>query len=229
MQSITEGDIIETKPRIEYQGNKPSNRYDISVLASYILHLLNWFLIWLMHMGDLDDSCRYERLRKSDSSPNSASSSSPEMIHEGYQRRFTTDSSCEVIHKGAGIGWGGGRGKVNDTSNTSKHIGSIERVILPSSSFAKQESSVGKCHSNLVSSSCNQNEQLRPHGGAQSRNAQQQSIQFGSPPTHQGRGHHGSTVSPTYSWKHSSATSSVQGSGRSQHVQDSSVEESGSH
>jgi hypothetical protein len=60
-------------------------------------------------------------------------------------------------------------------------------------------------------------------------NVQQQSIQFGSPPTHQGRGHHGSTVSPTYSWKHGSATSSVQGRGRSQHVQDSSVEESGSH
>jgi hypothetical protein len=205
-----------------------------------------------MHLGDLDDSCRlqYERCRKSDSSPNSASSSSPKMIHEGHQRRFTTDSSCEVIHKGAGIGWGGGRGKVNDTSNTSKHIESRERIILPSSSFAEQKSSVsnwdgGKCYSSLVSSSCNLNEQLRPHGGAQSMNdnfwpsrngvrygtdnVQQQSIQFGSPPTHQGRGHHGSTVSPTYSWKHGSATSSVQGRGRSQHVQHSPVEESGSH
>jgi hypothetical protein len=91
-----------------------------------------------MHLGDLDDSCRlqYERCRKSDSSPNSASSSSPKMIHEGHQRRFTTDSSCEVIHKGAG------RGKVNDTSNTSKHIESRERVILPSSSFAEQKSAV---------------------------------------------------------------------------------------
>jgi hypothetical protein len=184
MQSITEGDIIEAEPRHEYKGTKPSNRYDISVLAYYILHVLNWFLIWLMHMGDLDDSCRYERCRKSDSSSNSASSSSPKMIHEGYQRRFTTDSSCEVIHKGAGIGWGAGRGKVNDTSNTSKH-------------FAELESSVGKCQSSLVGSSCNQNEQLRPHGGAQ----------FRAPPSHQGRGQHGSTVSPTSSWKHGSATS----------------------
>ncbi|KAE8037370.1 hypothetical protein FH972_009962 [Carpinus fangiana] len=220
IKSITDGDIIETKLWHEYQGNKPSNRL------------------------------QYERCRKSDSSPNFASSSSPKMIHEGHQRRFTTDSSCEVIHKGAGIGWGAGRGKVNDTSNTSKHIESIERVILPSSSFAEQKSSVsnwdgGKCYSSLVSSSCNLNEQLRPHGGAQSMNdnfwpsrngvrygtdnVQQQSIQFESPPTHQGWGHHGSIVSPTYSWKHSSATSSMHGRGRSQHVQDSSVEESGSH
>ncbi|XP_059430814.1 5'-3' exoribonuclease 3-like isoform X2 [Corylus avellana] len=205
IKSITEGDITETKLWHEYQGNKPSNRL------------------------------QYETC---------------DLKHEGYQRRFSTDSSCEVIHKGAGIGWGGGRGKVNDTSNTSKHIESRERVILPSSSFAQQKSSVssldaGKCYGNLVSSSCNLNEQLRPHGGAQSMNdnfwlsrngvrygtdnVQQQRIQFGSPPTHQGRGHHGSTVSPTYSWKHSSATSSVQGRGRSQHVQHSSVEESGSH
>ncbi|XP_059430201.1 5'-3' exoribonuclease 3-like [Corylus avellana] len=129
-----------------------------------------------------------------------------DLKHKGYQRRFSTDSSCEVIHKVAGIGWGGGRGKVNDTSNTSKHIESRERVILPSSSFAQQKSSVSSLD-----------------------NVQQQRIQFGSPPTHQGRGHHGSAVSPTSSWKHSSATSSVQGPGRSQHVQHSSVEESGSH
>ncbi|XP_059429545.1 5'-3' exoribonuclease 3-like isoform X2 [Corylus avellana] len=159
-----------------------------------------------------------------------------DLIHEGYHRRFTTDSCSELVHKVGGIGWGAGRGKVNDTSNTSKHIESRERVILPSSSFTQQKSPVsswdaGKCYSSLVSSSCNLDEQLslRPHGGAQSRNVQQQRIQFGAPPSHQGRGHHDTTVSPTYSWKHSSATSSVQGRGRSRHVQHPSVEESGSH
>jgi hypothetical protein len=185
----------------------------------------------------LDDSCRLQN-------------EACDLIHEGYHRRFTTDSYSELVHKVGGIGWGAGRGKVNATSNTSKHFESRERVILPSSSFAEQKSSVsswdaGQCYSSLVSSSCNLNELLRPHGGAQSMNhnfgpsrdgvrygtdnVQQQRIQFGSIPTHQGRGHHGSTVSPTYSWKHSSATSSVQGRGRSQHVQHSSVEESGSH
>jgi hypothetical protein len=189
---------------------------------------------------------QYERCRKAYSSTDSASSISPKMIHEGYQSRFTTDSSSEVIYKGAGVGWGAGRGKVNDTSNINKHIESRERVILPSSSFAEQKSSLSswdarKCYSSLVTSSCDLNEQVKPHGGAQSmnnniwpsrngetsgtNNVLQQRLNFRDP-SHQGRGQHGATVSPTSSLKPSSATSSVQCRGRSQH---SSVEERGSH
>jgi len=118
------------------------------------------------------------------------------MIHESYQSRFTTDSSSEVIYKGAGVGWGGGRGKVNDTSNINKHIESRERVTLP-----------------------------RNGETSGTNNVRQQRINFRDP-SQQGRGQHGATVSPTSSLKHSSATSSVQGRGRSRH---SSVEESSSH
>ncbi|XP_062171227.1 5'-3' exoribonuclease 3-like isoform X2 [Alnus glutinosa] len=166
IKSITEEDILETKLWHGFYSNKPSNRL------------------------------QYESCRKSYSSTDSASSISPKMIHEGYQSRFTTDSSSEVIYKGAGVGWGAGRGKVNDTSNINKHIESRERVILPR---------------NGETSGAN--------------NVRQQRINFRDP-SHQGRGQHGATVSPTSSWKHSSATSSVQGRGRSRH---SSVEESGSH
>jgi hypothetical protein len=137
-----------------------------------------------------------ERWRKAYSSSNSASSISPKMIHESYQSRFTTDSSSEVIYKGAGVGWGGGRGKVNDTSNINKHIESRERVTLP-----------------------------RNGETSGTNNVRQQRINFRDP-SQQGRGQHGATVSPTSSLKHSSATSSVQGRGRSRH---SSVEESSSH
>jgi hypothetical protein len=36
MQSITNGDIKETELWHESQGNKPSNKYDISVLDYYL-------------------------------------------------------------------------------------------------------------------------------------------------------------------------------------------------
>jgi hypothetical protein len=91
---------------------------------------------------------------------------------------------------------GAGRGKVNDTSNINKHIESRERVILP-----------------------------RNGETSGTKNVRQQRINFRDH-SHEGRGQHGATVSPTSPWKHSFATSSVQGLGRSPH---SSVEESGSH
>jgi hypothetical protein len=156
----------------------------------------------------MDECCRlqYERCRQVyNSSPNSASSWSSKIMHEGYHKRFNTDSSSEVIYKGAGDGWGAGRGKVNTTS------------IITSSSFAQQ----------------NSNERVRPHGRAQSMNNNhwlpRNGVKFCAL-SYRGKGQHGATVSPTYSWKRSSAaTNFVQGRGRSRHVQHSSVEESGNY
>uniref|UniRef100_A0A2N9HEK2 Uncharacterized protein n=1 Tax=Fagus sylvatica TaxID=28930 RepID=A0A2N9HEK2_FAGSY len=75
--------------------------------------------------------------RKADDSPDSA--------HEGYSRRFLSDTSSEVIHKNAGRGWGTGRGKINDSSNIESTIGRIqlkdgERIMLPNSSFIEKKS-----------------------------------------------------------------------------------------
>ena len=75
--------------------------------------------------------------RKADDSPDSA--------HEGYSRRFLSDTSSEVKHKNAGRGWGTGRGKINDSSNIESTIGRIqlkdgERIKLPNSSFIEKRS-----------------------------------------------------------------------------------------
>ncbi|XP_059430265.1 5'-3' exoribonuclease 3-like [Corylus avellana] len=175
---ITEGDIMETELWHEYQGNNPSNSRRL----------------------------QYERCRKVDSSLNSASSRSPKMIHEGYHRGFTKDSSSEVLYKGAGDGWGAGRGKVNNASNISVSSSNLNERVRPHGGAQSMNNNVWSYRNGVT------------YG---TNNMQRQGTKFWAP-VHQGRGQHAATA-----WKRSSATSFVPG--RSRHDQHSSAEESGSH
>jgi hypothetical protein len=115
------------------------------------------------------------------------------MIHEGYHKGFSADSSSEVLHKGAGDGWGGGRGKVNNTSN----------ISVSSSNFYERVRPHGGAQP------MNNTNVWLPRN-----NVQHQGIKYWAPPGHQGRGQHSATGSPTSAWIRSSATSFVPGRGR---------------
>lgn len=130
------------------------------------------------------------------------------MIHEGYHRGFTKDSSSEVLYKGAGDGWGAGRGKVNNASNISVSSSNLNERVRPHGGAQSMNNNVWSYRNGVT------------YG---TNNMQHQGTKFWAP-VHQGRGQHAATA-----WKRSSATSFVPGRGRSRHDQHSSAEESGSH
>ncbi|KAB1227063.1 5'-3' exoribonuclease 4 [Morella rubra] len=123
-KNISEADLMEAVLWHEYEVNKPPNK--LMHGRGFVRNSAEATFKVAgngrgMGRGKVNNSFNRREHVECSSGPSWTSKS----IHEGYEgygRRFTSDASSEVIYKGAGNGWGAGRGPGNTGLNGREHI-----------------------------------------------------------------------------------------------------------